>query len=194
MYIRGQIRIFNALNSDGYSTGNAPPSGNNDKYSADQDSWSALCHKTTSHYLNQCWLRSVTPYGLTIPQWFNTSMSSKNGWYSTCYQQAMGRVPTNENWVHGWPSASWSLKKLIGWECYTSAKLCGEMEVGALRFNETINGTGHGRMYDLRLSSLIINRPDILALCHCNNAHSWSPWWKHSLMSWEIKLVLLKGS
>ena len=29
MYIPGQIRIFNALNSDGYSTCNAPPSGNN---------------------------------------------------------------------------------------------------------------------------------------------------------------------
>ena len=32
MYIPGQIRIFNALNSDGYSTGNAPPSGNNTDY------------------------------------------------------------------------------------------------------------------------------------------------------------------
>ena len=32
MYIPGQIRIFNALNSDGYSTGNAPPSGNNEPY------------------------------------------------------------------------------------------------------------------------------------------------------------------
>ena len=32
MYIIGQIRIFNALNSDGYSTGNAPPSGNNVSY------------------------------------------------------------------------------------------------------------------------------------------------------------------
>ena len=32
MCIPGQIRIFNALNSDGYSTGNAPPSGNNDQY------------------------------------------------------------------------------------------------------------------------------------------------------------------
>ena len=31
MYIPGQIRIFNALNSDDYSTGNAPPSGNNNK-------------------------------------------------------------------------------------------------------------------------------------------------------------------
>ena len=33
MYIPGQIRISNALNSDGYSTGNAPPSGNNIRYS-----------------------------------------------------------------------------------------------------------------------------------------------------------------
>ena len=32
MYITGQIRIFKALKSDGYSTGNAPPSGNNTKY------------------------------------------------------------------------------------------------------------------------------------------------------------------
>ena len=35
MYIPGQIRIFNALNSDGYSTGNAPPSGNNGWYISD---------------------------------------------------------------------------------------------------------------------------------------------------------------
>ena len=35
MYIPGQIRIFNALNSDGYSTGNALPSGNNDGYITD---------------------------------------------------------------------------------------------------------------------------------------------------------------
>ena len=31
MYILRQMRIFNALNSDGYSTGNAPPSGNNEQ-------------------------------------------------------------------------------------------------------------------------------------------------------------------
>ena len=32
MYIPGQIRIFNALNSDGYSTGNASASGNDESY------------------------------------------------------------------------------------------------------------------------------------------------------------------
>ena len=32
MYFPGQIRISNALNSDGYSTGNASPSGNDVQY------------------------------------------------------------------------------------------------------------------------------------------------------------------
>ena len=26
------------------------------------------CHQTASHYLNQCWPRSMSPYGGTIPQ------------------------------------------------------------------------------------------------------------------------------
>ena len=31
----------------------------------------AWCHKATSHYLSQCWLRSLPPYGVTRPQWVN---------------------------------------------------------------------------------------------------------------------------
>ena len=29
----------------------------------------AWCCQATSHYLNQCWRRSMTPYGITRPQW-----------------------------------------------------------------------------------------------------------------------------
>ena len=29
----------------------------------------AWCHQATSHYLNQCWPRSLSPYGVTRPQW-----------------------------------------------------------------------------------------------------------------------------
>ena len=32
----------------------------------------AWCHQTTSHYLSQCWLRSLSPYGIARPQWVNT--------------------------------------------------------------------------------------------------------------------------
>ena len=31
----------------------------------------AWCRQTTSHYMNQCWLRSLLPYGVTKPQWMN---------------------------------------------------------------------------------------------------------------------------
>ena len=31
----------------------------------------AWCHQATSHYLSQCWPRSVLPYGVTRPQWVN---------------------------------------------------------------------------------------------------------------------------
>ena len=29
----------------------------------------AWCHQATSHYLSQCWPRSVSPYDITRPQW-----------------------------------------------------------------------------------------------------------------------------
>ena len=29
----------------------------------------AWCHQATSHYLSQCWPRSLAPYGITRPQW-----------------------------------------------------------------------------------------------------------------------------
>ena len=31
----------------------------------------AWCRQATSHYLNQCWPRSLWPYGVTRPQWVN---------------------------------------------------------------------------------------------------------------------------
>ena len=31
----------------------------------------AWCRQATSHYLNQCWPKSMSPYGITRPQWVN---------------------------------------------------------------------------------------------------------------------------
>ena len=31
----------------------------------------AWCHQATSHYLSQCWPRSLPPYDFTRPQWVN---------------------------------------------------------------------------------------------------------------------------
>ena len=32
----------------------------------------AWCCQATSHYLSQCWPRSMSPYGVTRPQWVNS--------------------------------------------------------------------------------------------------------------------------
>ena len=32
----------------------------------------AWCRQATSHYLSQCWPRSLSPYGVIRPQWVNT--------------------------------------------------------------------------------------------------------------------------
>ena len=36
----------------------------------------AWCRQATSHYLNQCWPRSLPPYGVTRPQWVKSNQSS----------------------------------------------------------------------------------------------------------------------
>ena len=34
----------------------------------------AWCRQAASHYLSQCWPRSLSPYGVTRPQWVNISI------------------------------------------------------------------------------------------------------------------------
>ena len=37
----------------------------------------AWCHQAPSHYLNQCWPRPMSPYGVTRPQWVNFAISDE---------------------------------------------------------------------------------------------------------------------
>ena len=39
----------------------------------------AWCRQATNHYLSQCWPRSLSPYGVTWPQWVNTLRPRQNG-------------------------------------------------------------------------------------------------------------------
>ena len=39
----------------------------------------AWCHQTTSHYLSQCWPRSMSPHGVTRAQWVNALRPGKYG-------------------------------------------------------------------------------------------------------------------
>ena len=40
----------------------------------------AWCHQATSHYLSQCWPRSLSPYGVTRPQSVNSLQASQAIW------------------------------------------------------------------------------------------------------------------
>ena len=35
------------------------------------------CRQATSHYLSQCWPRSLLPYGITLPQWVKSTTCDK---------------------------------------------------------------------------------------------------------------------
>ena len=48
----------------------------------------AWCRQASNHYLSQCWPRSMSPYGITKPQWVNISAISIKyilPWYSKWY-------------------------------------------------------------------------------------------------------------
>ena len=49
----------------------------------------AWCHQATSHYLNQCFPRSLSPYGVTRPQWVKAHPSHANplicSWPQSCW-------------------------------------------------------------------------------------------------------------
>ena len=39
----------------------------------------AWCRQATSHYLSQCWPRSMPPYGVTWPQWVKSLVPGRSG-------------------------------------------------------------------------------------------------------------------
>ena len=42
------------------------------------------CRQATSHYLSQCWPRSLSPYGVTRQQWVNTMLHPSSDNSGTC--------------------------------------------------------------------------------------------------------------
>ena len=49
----------------------------------------AWCRQATSHYLSQCWPRSLSPYGVTRPQWVKPVQQALVSIYKTCKLSAL---------------------------------------------------------------------------------------------------------
>ena len=66
----------------------------------------AWCCQATSHYLSQCWLRSMSPYGVTRPQWVKRTPT----WYthSICFP-GMAKNVSSSSKISAtiMPSVSW---------------------------------------------------------------------------------------
>ena len=46
----------------------------------------AWCRQATSHYLSQCWPRSLSPYSVSRPQWVKANQSiNQSGVFQFCY-------------------------------------------------------------------------------------------------------------
>ena len=66
----------------------------------------AWCRQATSHYLSQCWPRSMSPNGVTRPQWVNISVQSSHSvslqWHhmSIMAFQITGKVMFVQQLVH----------------------------------------------------------------------------------------------
>ena len=67
----------------------------------------AWCRQAASHYLNQCWLSSMSPYIFTRVQWVNTLRPRKNGRHFT--DDIFNCIFLNEN---VWISIEISLKSV----------------------------------------------------------------------------------
>ena len=63
----------------------------------------AWCRQATSHYLRQCWPRSVLPYGVTRPQWVTNNTVQYSILHSFCKSRTVIRLWT-QNTPHFSPS------------------------------------------------------------------------------------------
>ena len=59
----------------------------------------AWCHQAPSHYLSQCWPRSLSPYGVTMPQWVNSFWPRDAIWHQWCHMASQNMV--NIGWGIG---------------------------------------------------------------------------------------------
>ena len=54
----------------------------------------AWCRQATSHYLSQCWPRSLLPYGVSRPEWVNSLVPERcgNNFKSNAFRNLIFRI------------------------------------------------------------------------------------------------------
>ena len=81
----------------------------------------AWCRQAASHYLNQCWPRPMSPYGITRPQWINSLRPGDK-----C--NGVSIVQFSQDLIQFWLLINWMFRKeqnpmkvsFTFWTCYFS--------------------------------------------------------------------------
>ena len=87
----------------------------------------AWCRQAASHYLSQCWLRSLSPYGVTRPQWVKSGVVIKLGWITNSLRlsDTKWHWDLGQDWFSQRPGAWWH--QAITWTNVdkSSVRSCG---------------------------------------------------------------------
>ena len=68
----------------------------------------AWCHQAPSHYLGWCWWRSMSPYGVTWPQW--VKYIYERGPWTECWKgENWVAMPSNKIYVEWFPCVEFML-------------------------------------------------------------------------------------
>ena len=73
----------------------------------------AWCHQTTSHFLKQCWPRSMSPYGITRLQWDKADLHSNFFIVECVTSQSHNRTTLFYIWIYQLPLLIQQLQKLL---------------------------------------------------------------------------------
>ena len=77
----------------------------------------AWCRQATSHYLSQCWPRSLSPYGITRSQWV------KYEWYSCC-RPVITWYNTKQSFIYNYKDKYRNKIQMLNCKCPGGNGLC----------------------------------------------------------------------
>ena len=72
----------------------------------------AWCRQAPSHYLSQCWPRSMSPNGVTRPQWVNMRAMT---WLNCETPGQWSEL--SHNWTQCWLTVDWTVRNTFQWNC-----------------------------------------------------------------------------
>ena len=86
----------------------------------------AWCRQATSHYLSQCWPRSMSPYGVTRPQWVNWTITSQTPLKLLGFYRTKDRFwPDFADTKHDYRQAFYQSYSSFISQCPRTGKFCG---------------------------------------------------------------------